>query len=402
MPALSQKRILLGVSGGIAAYKSADLLRRLQDQGADVRVMMTDEAQAFITPLTFESLSGHTVLTNADRHDGMLHIDLARWADLIIVAPATANTLARLATGQADELLTTTCLASNAIMTVAPAMNQQMWSNPATQNNISRLAESGVHILGPGEGYQACGETGAGRMLEPAELVNRILQLLEGNRLSGRHVLITAGPTIEPIDPARFISNRSSGKMGYALAQAALELGARVTLVSGPCHIEAPERAELISVQTAAQMLDAVMSRIAQADIFIAAAAVADYRVATPANRKIKKKADTLSLELVRNPDILATVGEQAGTLFKVGFAAETDDLEAHARLKLQQKNLNMIAANLIGAAAAEQQTGFESDYNALTVITPSTTHTLEKAGKYTIARQLMELIVNDYEKNTA
>jgi len=363
MPTLTNKRVLLGVTGGIAAYKSADLVRRLREAGADVRVIMTDAACEFITELTMQAVSGHPVhrrLLDTEAEMGMSHIQLARWADVILVAPASADFLARLAQGRGDDLLTTVCLASGAPLAVAPAMNQQMWRNAATQANVATLRQRGVHVFGPGEGSQACGDTGPGRMLEPNVLVDLTTALFDHGALDGLHVVVTAGPTWEALDPVRGLTNKSSGKMGYAIAQAAIEAGARVTLVSGPVALAAPERVTFVSVVSAQEMHDAVHKRIDDADIFIGVAAVADYRPVRVAAAKIKKTAEHLTLELVRNPDILASVAALPRAPFTVGFAAETEYLEAAARAKLAAKNVDLICANLV----AGTEGGFGADEN--------------------------------------
>ncbi|WP_018954815.1 bifunctional phosphopantothenoylcysteine decarboxylase/phosphopantothenate--cysteine ligase CoaBC [Thioalkalivibrio sulfidiphilus] len=391
MSTLAQKRILLGVTGGIAAYKACELTRRLRDAGAEVRVVMTRSATEFVTPLTFQALSGQpvrTALFDPEAEAGMDHIALARWADAILVAPATADFLARLAQGQADELLSTLCLASRAPLCVAPAMNQAMWANPATRANVQTLAERGVRLLGPGSGSQACGETGEGRMLEVPELVAGLEAVFATGALAGLQVLVTAGPTREPLDPVRYLSNRSSGKMGYAVARAAREAGARVTLVTGPTALIVPEGVEAVRVETAAQMLEAVMARAGAADVFVAAAAVADYRAASVETHKIKKQAEHLSLALERNPDILATVAALPGGPFTVGFAAETRDLERHARTKLMKKGLDLIAANDVSNGQ-----GFDVDENALTLLWPGGGTTLERQPKERLARQLVAVI---------
>ncbi|ACL71205.1 bifunctional phosphopantothenoylcysteine decarboxylase/phosphopantothenate--cysteine ligase CoaBC [Thioalkalivibrio sulfidiphilus] len=391
MSTLAQKRILLGVTGGIAAYKACELTRRLRDAGAEVRVVMTRSAMEFVTPLTFQALSGQPVrsaLFDPEAEAGMDHIALARWADAILVAPATADFLARLAQGQADELLSTLCLASRAPLCVAPAMNQAMWANPATRANVQTLAERGVRLMGPGSGSQACGETGEGRMLEVPELVAGLEAVFATGALAGLQVLVTAGPTREPLDPVRYLSNRSSGKMGYAVARAAREAGARVTLVTGPTALAVPEGVEAVRVETAQEMLEAVMARVGTADVFVAAAAVADYRAASVETHKIKKQAEHLSLALERNPDILATVAALPGGPFTVGFAAETQDLERHARTKLMKKGLDLIAANDVSNGQ-----GFDVDENALTLLWPGGGTTLERQPKERLARQLVTVI---------
>lgn len=347
MPTLQNKRVLLGISGGIAAYKSAELCRELVKAGAEVQVVMTEGAQAFITPLTLQALSGHRVhteLLDEAAEAAMGHIELARWADLILVAPASASFLARLAKGEASDLLSTLCLARRGPLAVAPAMNQAMWLNPATRENLATLQQQQVLVWGPDSGQQACGDTGPGRMLEPATLCELAAAQFQSGALDGVKVTITAGPTREALDPVRFLSNHSSGKMGYALARAAQEAGAKVTLISGPVALAAPERVALVRVESAREMLEACQA--APGDIFIAVAAVADYRPAQVAQQKIKKAAETLSLELVRNPDILATIARSTPRPFCVGFAAETEALQEHALRKLEEKQLDMIIGN--------------------------------------------------------
>lgn len=391
MISLSNKHILLGVSGSIAAYKSAELVRRLKDAGADVRVVLTAGGAEFVTPLTFQALSGnpvHTELLDTEAEAAMGHIELARWADAIIVAPASANFIARLAQGRADDLLSAICLATDSTVAIAPAMNQQMWANAATQENLRQLNKRGVRQFGPGEGDQACGKVGPGRMLEAQQIAQLTADIFHTGSLAGRTVLITAGPTQEAIDPVRYLSNRSSGKMGYAIAQAAVEAGAKVILVSGPTALDTPPRVERIDVRTAQQMLDAVMQQAGSADIFISTAAVADYRPVNVADQKIKKSEDTITLELQRNPDILAAIAALKNGPFTVGFAAETENLEEHARGKLERKSLDMIAANLVGEGVA-----FESDGNALLVLTADDKQQLATASKIFLGRQLIELV---------
>jgi phosphopantothenoylcysteine decarboxylase/phosphopantothenate--cysteine ligase len=395
MTVLAQKRILLGVTGGIAAYKSAELVRRLREKGAEVQVVMTRAACEFVTPLTFQALSGRPVYTRLLDHDaeaGMGHISLARWSDVILIAPASANFLARLAHGLADDLLSTLCLAADVPLLAAPAMNHQMWLAAATRDNVNTLAGRGVAILGPGEGDQACGETGPGRMLEPAELVAAVEAQFHSDLLAGMKILVTAGPTREAIDPVRYISNRSSGRMGYAVARAAQEAGADVTLVSGPVALPVPDRVRCVSVATAEEMYKEVMAGAAGTDIFIAAAAVADYRCARIAPGKIKKKAAALSLELERNPDILARVAGLSPPPFTVGFAAETGALEANAREKLNNKKLDMIAANRVGP-----DLGFDSEDNALDVYWQGGGQVLEVMNKEKLARRLIRLVAEQY-----
>src|SRR4030066_235828 len=354
MPPLVNKHILLGVTGGIAASKSADLVRRLREAGAAVRVVMTDAACEFITELTLQAVSGHPVyrkLLDSEAEAAMSHIQLARWADAILVPPARADFLARLAQGRGDDLLTTLCLASAAPLAVAPAMNQQMWRNPATQANVATLRQRGVQVFGPAEGAQACGDVGPGRMLEPAELATLTAGLFATCALDGLNVLITAGPTWEALDPVRGLTNKSSGKMGYAVAEAAAEAGAQVTLISGPVALDPPERITTVRVTSAQEMHDAVHERINSAAIFIGVAAVADYRPPSVAEQKIKKSAERLTIELVRNPDILASVAALKPAPFTVGFAAETEHLEAGGRAKLAAKGVDLIAAHLAGGS---------------------------------------------------
>jgi len=408
---LRNKNILLSVCGGIAAYKSAELLRRLQDAGADVRVVMTAGAMEFITPLTFQALSGHPVHTElfdpqaeAGVQDGMGHIELARWADLILVAPATANSLSRLAEGKADDLLGAICLASKAKLAVAPAMNHVMWESSATQQNIQTLKDRAVEIFGPASGMQACGETGEGRLLEPHDLVSAASKLFNNGLLQGLKILITAGPTHEPIDPVRFIGNRSSGRMGFAIAEAAIEQGAIVTLVAGPVHLSESAHSLRINVETAGQMHAAVMSHIDEQDIFIGTAAVADYRPQVAQSQKIKKSGDDLTLALIQNPDILKDVAALNKPPFTLGFAAETQNVKDNALQKLKNKNLQMIAANYVAVNddQTQQDTGFNSEYNALEVFWNGGAATLERCRKTQLARQLITLLAKRYHENTA
>ena len=385
-------RILLGVTGGIAAYKSAELVRRLRDRGAEVQVVMTAGARQFVTPLTFQALSGRPVRTDLwdeAAEAAMGHIELARWADRVLIAPASADFLARLAHGLADDLLTTLCLATDAPLSVAPAMNRLMWANAATQANVAVLRSRGVTVLGPAEGDQACGETGPGRMLEPAEILDAFAPRGAGNRvLAGLKVMITAGPTRERIDPVRFITNRSSGKMGFAVAEAAREAGAEVVLVSGPVNVATPPGVRRVDVETAEQMMNAVNEHVADTDIFIAAAAVSDYRPVQCASEKIKKTSDSLSLTLSRTTDILATVAARAPRPFVVGFAAETQNVERNALAKLEGKRLDMIAANQVGDNLA-----FDCEDNALTVYWPGGKQDLGHAPKRQLAAALVSLI---------
>lgn len=390
------KRILLGVTGGIAAYKSPDLVRRLRERGAEVQVVMTQAAREFVTATTFQAVSGRPVRTDlwdAAAEAAMGHIELARWAEVVLIAPATADFLARLATGQADDLLATLCLATEAPVAVAPAMNHVMWANAATRANTATLQQRGIHIFGPAAGDQACGEIGEGRMLEPLELVERIAALHLGDGpLRGRRVLISAGPTRERIDPVRFISNRSSGKMGFAVAQAAREAGAEVVLVSGPVSLPTPPGVRRVDVESAADMLAAVLREVEGTDIFISTAAVADYRPARPADQKIKKTSDTLDLCMERTSDVLATVAARPDRPFVVGFAAETESVEQNARLKLLKKNLDMIAANEVGHDKV-----FDCEDNQLIVLWRNGRHELGRASKQALARELVALIAKSF-----
>ena len=395
-----QKRILLGITGGIAAYKSAELVRRLREHGAEVRVVMTRNACEFITPLTMQALSGNPVaieLFGSGDGSAMEHIELARWSDAVLVAPATANFIARLAHGMADDLLSTICLATDVPLLLAPAMNKAMWLNPATRDNLSLLQDRNVRLLGPAEGDQACGETGPGRMLEPDELVLGMRTVFQTGTLTGLRVLVTAGPTREAIDPVRYISNCSSGRMGFAISRAALEAGADVTLISGPVTQVPPHGAHYVQVTSARQMHDAVMDVIMGMDIFIAAAAVADYRCSRVAPEKLKKSATEISLTLEKTTDILKEVAALDRPLFTVGFAAETNNLEENARSKLKTKGLDMIAANLVG-----ENLGFDSEENALELFWEAGCLSLEKAPKEKLARELINIIAKQvHEKNT-
>jgi phosphopantothenoylcysteine decarboxylase/phosphopantothenate--cysteine ligase len=396
MGELNGKRVLLGVTGGIAAYKSAVLVRELLGAGAEVRVVMTRAAQEFITPLTLQALSRnpvHLSLLDRDQEAALGHIELARWADLVLVAPASADFLARLAHGLADDLLATVCLATGAVVAVAPAMNHQMWLNPATADNLALLHRRGILVWGPGSGDQACGETGLGRMLEPGELLSEVARLWAEAPLRGLKALVTAGPTREPIDPVRFLSNRSSGKMGYAVAEALRDLGAEVCLISGPVTLPCPQRMERVLVDTALEMQQAVLSRIIGCALFVAVAAVADYRPLQVHCRKIKKQQQQLSVALVRTPDILAEVAALPDGPFTVGFAAETDQLDAYARSKLEDKGLDMIAANHVG----RDRGGFEADDNALSVFWRGGGRELPMAPKPLLARRLAALIAERY-----
>ncbi|MCB1689916.1 MAG: bifunctional phosphopantothenoylcysteine decarboxylase/phosphopantothenate--cysteine ligase CoaBC [Halioglobus sp.] len=392
MAHLFNRNVLLGVSGGIAAYKSAELVRELQERGAQVRVIMTRGAQEFITPLTLQALSGHPVHTELldERAElGMGHIELARWADLLLIAPATADLVARLSAGRADDLLSTVALATAAPLMLAPAMNQQMWKDPATTANINTLVQRGVQIVGPAAGLQACGDVGPGRMEAPAIIADAAGSLFATGELAGKRIVITAGPTREALDPVRYISNNSSGKMGYALAQAAVDAGAITTIISGPVNLAAPKHTQVLSVHSAEEMLEQSLRLLPECDIFIACAAVADYRPVTIEDQKIKKGPEEVTLQLVRTPDIVATVAKSSPKPYTVGFAAETNDVLAYARDKMQRKGLDMIVANDVG----DPSIGFNSDENAVTVLWPDGQQALERANKNTIARQIVHLI---------
>lgn len=395
---LTNKHILLGVSGGIAAYKSAQLLRELQRLGAQVRVAMTESATDFVTPLTFQALSGHPVHSEDNGQfdtAGMDHIALSRWADFVLIAPATANFLAKIAQGLADDFLSSLCLAHNGKLALAPAMNQAMWGNPATQSNLTLIKERGIYVFGPDEGVQACGEHGEGRMLEPTAIALKCSSLFSTGYASGKKILITAGPTVEPIDPVRFISNRSSGKMGYALGDAFMEAGGQVTIVSGPTQLEKNDRIEYIDVETAEQMHTAVMANIDGHDIFIAAAAVADYRPSKYYGQKIKKEDDEFTISLSRTADILKDIKETKPELFSVGFAAETQNVASNARIKLENKSIDMVIANQVGLP----DQGFDSDYNAVEVLWLEGNQIIERSRKNLLARTLVKLITTHYEK---
>ena len=403
---ISNKNIIVAITGGIAAYKSAILVRRLKDAGFNVRVVMTKGAQAFITPLTFQALSGnpvHTELLDPEAEAGMGHIELARWADLLLVAPASCDSLAKFAAGLADDLLSTLYLATKAPVWVTPAMNQQMWAAKATQRNLTTLVEDGVHVIMPDSGSQACGDVGLGRMPEPEAIADQVTAYFHQAQraiaekfglLASKHVVITAGPTREAIDPVRYISNHSTGKMGFALAAACYAAGAKVTLIAGPVSLDTPNGVRRINVSSAMKMLDVSLQMLEEhCDIFIATAAVADYRVAEVSEHKIKKAGDELNVALVKNPDIVATIAEQKKRPFMVGFAAETRNVEAYAAGKLVAKKLDMIACNDVSRA----DIGFASDENAMTVFFADSYHIeqrdLEKASKQEIAQQLVEAI---------
>lgn len=387
------KHIVLGITGGIAAYKAAELTRLLVKQGITVQVVMTDAACQFITPITMQALSGravHTKMWDASIANGMPHIELSREADAILVAPASADFMAKLVHGNADDLLSTLCLARNCPLLVAPAMNKQMWESPATQRNVTQLLKDGVMILGPDSGVQACGETGLGRMLEAedlfAELLSSLNAELPAKPLAGKRVLITAGPTVEKIDPVRAITNLSSGKMGYSVAEAAIEMGAEVTLISGPSNLTAPALAKFVAVESGAEMLNAVMKNVTNQDIFISVAAVADYRVTSPSAEKIKKSNATLNIELVPNEDILAKVAAMPNAPFCVGFAAESENLLAYAEEKRKRKNIPLIVANIASEALGK-------DESTLTLLDDKGVHPLPKSSKAKSARVLLNHI---------
>jgi phosphopantothenoylcysteine decarboxylase/phosphopantothenate--cysteine ligase len=393
MAQLGSKRILLGLTGGIAAYKSAELVRELQRRGADIQVVMTDSACRFITPLTLQALSGKRVYVEMwdDRvPNGMPHIELSRDRDLIVVAPATADFIAKLVHGATDDLLSTLCLARECPLMVAPAMNRQMWENPATQRNVAQLRQDGIVVLGPDAGDQACGEVGMGRMLEPLDLVREISAWFQPKLLSGTHVIVTAGPTFEPIDPVRGLTNRSSGKMGYAVARAAIEAGARVTLISGPTAIDPPPAARAVRVESAREMLEAVNTHVKDADIFIGVAAVADYYVANSSAQKIKKEDGVPTLELALNPDIVESVAKRQNPPFCVGFAAETERLEERAEAKRRRKKLPLLAANLV-------QSAIDADDNELVLFDDEGSHRLGRTSKLEQARMLIRHVARLY-----
>lgn len=385
LSSLHGRRVLLGISGGIAAYKSASLARLLKKAGADVRVVMTRGAEAFIAPLTFQALTGHAVrdsLLDPSAEAGMGHIELARWADVIIIAPATANLMASLAYGHAEDLLTTLCLASHARLFLAPAMNQSMWSHPATQDNLERLTSYGWHIVGPDAGEQACGDVGQGRMLEPDDILEVLNQAYQRDTTpkaaSGLRITITAGPTREPLDPVRYITNRSSGKMGFALAEIAQEMGATVTLITGPVNLPTPYGVQRVDVTTADEMLAAAQQSVDKGcDLFISSAAVADYKTANYTEHKLKKSViqDTLTLTLVKNPDIVATIAARTDRPIVIGFAAETQNVAHYAQDKLTRKKLDMIVANQVG-----EHEGFDQDDNAATLYWPTEAGIAERA----------------------
>jgi len=398
MSTLSNKRIIVGITGGIAAYKSAEIVRRLQDRGAEVQVVMTPSAEEFIRPLTLQALSGYPVhadLLDPEAEAGMGHIELARWADLLLIAPATADFIASMAQGRGNSLLNAIHLATPAKIAVAPAMNQGMWSHPATSDNMQTLRQRDVMIFGPDNGIQACGDIGEGRMQQPDTIVEQVANCFESGLLNRKKVVITAGPTREAIDPVRYISNHSSGKMGYAIASAAIDAGAEVTLISGPVALAAPDRCTVIPVICAAEMHSAAMTACADADIFIAAAAVADYRPVTVAAQKIKKNADNIELALEKNPDIVSDVADSFSDLFVVGFAAETADIETYARDKLTRKKLDAIVANDVSRA----DVGFNSDDNEAWWITADSSQAFSKRSKTQLARDIVGAISQKIER---
>jgi phosphopantothenoylcysteine decarboxylase/phosphopantothenate--cysteine ligase len=399
MGQLFNRHVLLGVTGGIAAYKSAQLVRDLQSAGATVRVVMTHGATEFITPLTLQALSGYPVhqdLLDAEAEAGMGHIELARWADLVVIAPATADFLSRLAQGRADDLLSTVCLATAAPLLLAPAMNQGMWRDPATVANIALLQQRGIALIGPAEGSQACGDVGPGRMEEPHAIARYAQSMFNSGLLDALHVTVTAGPTREALDPVRYISNNSSGKMGFAIATAAADAGAQTTLISGPVNLDTPERVRRIDVVSAQDMHTAALSSLDKCDIFIGCAAVADYRAETVAEQKIKKSADNMNIALVRNPDIIAAVASHRQRPFTVGFAAETEDIERYARDKLERKNLDMIVANDVSNDLA----GFNSDNNAASILWKGGHQSVDLTAKHQLAKILIEVIASQFRQN--
>jgi phosphopantothenoylcysteine decarboxylase/phosphopantothenate--cysteine ligase len=399
MQRLIHKQIILGVTGGIAAYKSADLARRFREAGASVRVVMTAKAKEFITPLTMQAVSGNPVhddLFDVQAEAAMGHIELARWADVIVIAPATADFMARLANGEASDLLTTLCLAATAPIALAPAMNQAMWKNTTTQSNLQALQEKNFFIWGPGEGSQACGDVGPGRMLEPLDIVKRSAELFSSGSLAGQRVVITAGATREAIDAVRYISSGSSGKMGYALAEAAVEAGAAVTLISAPVNLTPPAHAQLINVVSAEEMAAAVMQLAATSDIFISVAAVADFRSKTPATQKIPKNEARLTIDLTPNPDIVASVAALKKRPIVIGFAAETHDVIAHAQQKMLKKKLDMIIANNIG----NEESPMGGDDNTVTVLWRDQRQDFAKSAKTKLARDLIALIAKQFVNN--
>ena len=397
MSSLSQKRIILGITGGIAAYKSAEITRRLQDEGAEVRVVMSESAQEFIRPLTLQALSGnpvHTDLLDPEAEAAMGHIELARWADIVLIAPATANFVATLNQGSANDLMSSICLATTAPVMIAPAMNQAMWSNSASQQNIESLKQREVIILEPDNGIQACGDVGPGRLPQPETIVRQVASVFKTGEMTGKKVVITAGPTREAIDPVRYVSNHSSGKMGYAIADAMIDAGADVTLISGPVSLKQPDRCTLVSVTSAHEMLEAATEAAKGTDIFISAAAVADYYIPESSDQKIKKKSDKMTLNLAKTPDIVSIVKENNPKLFVLGFAAETQNVEQYAREKLASKNLDAIIANDV----SREDIGFNSDDNEALWVEQESTHHFSKCNKAQLARDLVALLATKLE----
>jgi phosphopantothenoylcysteine decarboxylase/phosphopantothenate--cysteine ligase len=397
MSSLSHKRIILGITGGIAAYKSAEITRRLQDEGAEVRVVMSESAQEFIRPLTLQALSGnpvHTDLLDPEAEAAMGHIELARWADLVLIAPATANFVATLNQGSANDLMSSICLATTAPVMIAPAMNQAMWSNSASQQNIESLKQREVIILEPDNGIQACGDVGPGRLPQPETIVRQVASVFKTGEMTGKKVVITAGPTREAIDPVRYISNHSSGKMGYAIADAMIDAGAEVILISGPVSLKQPDRCTLVSVTSAHEMLEAATEAAKGTDIFISAAAVADYYITETSDQKIKKKSDKMTLNLAKTPDIVSIVKENNPKLFVLGFAAETQNVEQYAREKLASKNLDAIIANDV----SREDIGFNSDDNEALWVEQESTHQFSKCNKAQLARDLVALLATKLE----
>lgn len=399
MSDLKGQRVLLGVTGSIAAYKSPDIVRRLRDQGAEVRVVLTASAEKLVSPAVFQAVSGEPVrgdIWDEQAEAAMGHIELAKWADQVLIAPATANVIAQLAAGSAENLLTTICLATEAPVALAPSMNQAMWNDAATQANSDILRKRGVLFIGPAVGSQACGDVGPGRMSEPVDIVSRLSRGGDSGPLEGLRVMVSAGPTREAIDPVRFVSNRSSGKMGFAVARAAADAGAKVTLIAGPVNLPTPPGVDRIDVESTQEMCDAALERIGGIDIYVGAAAISDYRPAEAARQKIKKSADTFSLEMVKSPDLLATIAALEEGPFTVGFAAETEKLEEHATDKLNRKNLNMIIANLVGKNLC-----FDADDNEVVVLWSGGRQPLPRLSKPELARRLVEVITGRYRQAT-
>ena len=394
MKSLANKNILLGVTGGIAAYKSAEIVRHLKKSGASVRVVMTKSAEEFITPLTLQALSGNRVSTellDAEAEAAMGHIELAKWADGILIAPATANTLARISSGRGDDLLSTVTLAFDGPVSLAPAMNQAMWLDKRTQENLEKLIQQDFGICGPGSGEQACGDIGLGRMLEPLEILEIFSLSFSKGAMLGKSILITAGPTQEPIDPVRFITNRSSGKMGYSLAEAAIESGAKVTLISGPVNLKPPTNCNLVEIKTAKEMYESVMHHIKGMDVYIGTAAVSDYSPAHINESKLKKDGSNaaMTLELKENQDILKSVSELNDRPYVVGFAAETEDLIENAEKKLKNKKLDLIVANDV----SDKEIGFDSDQNEVTLITHKGKELIQRQNKKKISKKIIDFI---------